>query len=149
MTTMKTSAQGIDLIKQFESLALTTYLDAAGKLTVGWGHLVKPGETFTILTPQQADDLLQKDVAWAEQAVNQLVKVPLTQNQFDALVDFTFNLGTGALRSSTLLKRLNEGNYTVAADNFQRWVYAGGNQSAGLVRRRAAEWALFTGKAAA
>lgn len=145
---MKTSEQGITLIKQFESLALTTYLDVAGKPTIGWGHLVKPGETFTILTPQQADDLLQKDLAWAEQAINQLVTVTLTQGQFDALVDFTFNLGTGALRSSTLLKRLNEGNYDVAADNFQRWVYAGGNQSAGLVRRRAAEWALFTGKQA-
>lgn len=142
---MKTSPAGIALIQKFEGFSPTVYDDAAGKPTIGYGHLIKKGESFTTLTEMQALAILYKDVVSAETAVSLLVKIPLSQGQFDALVSFTYNLGMKALQSSTLLKRLNEGNYTAAADNFQRWTYAGKTQLAGLVQRRAAEWALFTG----
>jgi lysozyme len=146
---MQTSENGIQLIKQFESFAAAPYLCPAGKPTIGYGHVIREGENFSALTKMQADAVLRRDVAACEASISRLVQVPLSQGQFDALVSFVFNLGAGALKRSTLLRRLNEGNYTAAADNFQRWVYAKNVKLAGLVRRRAAEWALFTGKEAA
>jgi len=143
---MKTSNAGIALIKRFEGYSCVPYLCPADKWTIGYGHVIKPGETFTHITEQEATELLMKDLVKFETAVSLLVKVPITQGQFDALVSFTYNLGAGALKSSTLLKRLNEKLYDIAADNFQRWVYAKNKKLPGLVRRRAAEWELFTGK---
>lgn len=136
------SQNGLDLIKGFEGLRLSAYQDSAGVWTIGYGHTgnVKPGDR---ITQAQADELLQKDTAWAQQAVRDQVKVPLSQGQFDALTSFTFNLGAGALEKSTLLKKLNAGDYAGAQAEFGKWVHAGGEVLQGLVRRRAAEADLF------
>jgi len=129
-------------------LRLTAYQDSVGVWTIGYGHTgsdVRPGLT---ITQEQASALLQQDVAGAVAAVNRLVTVTLTQNQFDALVDFTFNEGQGNLASSTLLRELNAGNTAGAAAQFLVWVYAGGVQLPGLVKRRQAEAALFQSESA-
>lgn len=139
---MQISNAGLDLIKQFEGLYLKAYRCPAGVPTIGYGHTagVAMGQT---ITQQQADDYLRRDVRQFERAVERLVSVPLTQGQFDALVSFAFNLGEGALAQSTLLRLLNAGDYAGAAAQFDRWNKAGGRVLPGLVRRRAAERALF------
>lgn len=139
-----TGAQGIDLIKHFEGLRLTRYLDAVGKPTIGYGHLILPHERFAgPITASQAEALLRKDLRSAELALRKLVRVPITQQQFDALMAFVFNLGAGRLRSSTLLRYLNAGATARAADQFLVWNKAGGQPLAGLTRRRQAERKLF------
>jgi len=141
---MKTSDTGINFIKGFESLRLKPYTCPAGYLTVGYGHLVKPGYKLTWdITEEEADKLLREDVELAERAVGRLVRVAISQGQFDALVSFTFNLGSGALQRSTLRAKLNREEYSDAADEFLKWVKAGGHVLRGLVRRRVAEWAMF------
>jgi len=142
MTTRTVSPRGIELIKQFEGCKLTAYQDSVGVWTIGYGHTkgVKKGDK---ITQAQADEYLRQDAAVAADDVTRLVKVELNQDQFDALVSFTFNLGAKNLASSTLLKRLNEGNYRAAADQFGRWVFAGDVLLQGLVKRRAAERELF------
>jgi lysozyme len=138
-----TSPRGIDLIKQFEGLRLTAYQDMVGVWTIGYGHTgpdVKPGLT---ITQQRAEQLLINDLVQFERGVNDLVTVQINQNQFDALVSFTYNLGVGSLQKSTLLRLLNAGSYQPAADEFPRWNRAGGNVVAGLARRRYAERQLF------
>ena len=139
---MQISKAGLDLIKQFEGLYLKAYRCPAGVPTIGYGHTagVAMGQT---ITQQQADDYLRRDVRQFERAVARLVTVPLTQGQFDALVSFSFNLGEGALAQSTLLRLLNAGDYAGAGLEFERWNKAGGRVLPGLVRRRAAERALF------
>jgi len=121
---------------------LQTYDDGVGVLTIGYGHTqgVNWGQTITQL---QAEELLKQDLNYFEQSVTTLVKVPLTENQFAALVSFTFNVGVGAFSESTLLRLLNQKDYRAAADQFQRWVNGGGKEMAGLVRRREAERTLF------
>lgn len=140
---MKTSQKGKDLIANFEGVVLDVYKDAVGLDTIGIGHLIKKGERFTTITRQQAFDLLEKDLIQFEDAVNKLVKVSIGQNQFDALVSFAFNLGASNLGNSTLLKKLNAGDYSGAANEFLRWNKAAGRVLAGLTRRREAEKALF------
>jgi lysozyme len=143
MNNLAYSSKGLALTEQFEGLRLTAYQDSVGVWTIGYGHTgtdVHPGLT---ITPQQASDLLLKDIASAVAAVNRLVKVPLTQNQFDALVDFVFNAGAGNFGTSTLLHHLNAGDYAAAAAQFPRWVYAGSQILPGLVARRKAVQALF------
>lgn len=142
-TELTTSDQGIELIASFEGLRLTSYRDPAGVLTIGYGHTngVKEGQT---ITKEEALQLLKQDIQTAEKAVKRLVTVPLNQNQFDALVSFTYNLGQGNLSTSTLLKKLNKGDYEGAANEFERWVYAGGKKLNGLVTRRKREKELFT-----
>lgn len=139
---MKTSPTGRALIRQFEDCRLEAYLCPAGIWTIGVGHTrgVKKGDRCST---QQADVWLTQDLEDAESAVAMLVKAPLTQGQFDALVSFTFNLGARALAESTLLILLNRRNYPAAAEQFGRWVYSKGQKLGGLVRRRAAEAALF------
>ncbi|ABI89811.1 MULTISPECIES: lysozyme [Burkholderia] len=140
----RTGAQGIALIKQFEGLRLARYLDAVGKPTIGYGHLILPNERFTRpLTPAEAEALLRRDLRGAELNLRKLLHVPVTQQQFDALMSFVFNLGAGRLRSSTLLRYLNAGARTRAADQFLVWNKAGGKPLAGLTKRRQAERALF------
>lgn len=121
---------------------LAAYQDSVGVWTIGYGHTkgVKPGDK---ITQAQADEFLTQDTAGAASDVSRLVKVELSQNQFDALVSFTFNLGGKNLASSTLLKRLNEGNYRAASDQFGRWVFAGNVLLQGLLKRREAERQLF------
>ncbi len=143
MNNLAYSSKGLALTEQFEGLRLTAYQDSVGVWTIGYGHTgsdVHPGLT---ITQQQASDLLRKDVASAVATVNRLVSVPLTQNQFDALVDFVFNAGAGNFADSTLLRDLNAGNYAGAAAQFPRWVHAGNQILPGLVTRRNAEQALF------
>jgi len=140
---MKTSSTGRALIRHAEGDKLTAYYCPAGVLTIGVGHTgpdVKPGMR---ITQAQSDALLSADLAKFEKAVANAVKVPLTQNQFDALVSFTYNLGEGNLRASTLLKRVNAGDMAAAAAEFAKWDKAGGKVLSGLTKRRAAEAALF------
>lgn len=144
---MKTSPAGIALIQQFEGRRLEAYKCPAGIWTIGYGHTsaagapeVKPGMT---ITKQEANDILVRDLVKYENAVDRLVKVPLTQNQFDALVSFTFNVGEGALAKSTLLKKLNAGNYDAVPAELMKWTRGGGKELPGLVRRRRAEAALW------
>jgi GH24 family phage-related lysozyme (muramidase)/LysM repeat protein len=140
------SQKGIDLIKSFEGLRTRAYRDPVGVWTIGYGHTggVKPGQ---VISRERAEQLLRADTAWAQAAVRRSVKVPLTQGQFDALTSFTFNLGAGALASSTLVKKLNARDYAGAQKEFGRWVHAGGEVLQGLVRRRAAEAKMFGNKA--
>lgn len=139
---MKLSEHGLNLIKHMEGLRLQAYQCSAGVWTVGYGHTadVRSGD---VIDEAQAVLFLLEDIAESENAVTCLVKVPLKQNQFDALVSFVFNLGIGNFAASTLLRKLNAGDYTGAADEFLRWVHAGGNFLPGLARRREAERSLF------
>ncbi|AIL60948.1 lysozyme [Pseudomonas alkylphenolica] len=139
---MRTSQRGLSLIKSFEGLRLLAYRDAVGVWTIGYGATrgVKPGMS---VTKEQAERMLLNDVQRFEPEVERLVQVPLTGNQWDALVSFTYNLGAGNLESSTLLRLLNRGDYAGAAEQFPRWNKAGGKVLPGLVRRREAERVLF------
>jgi GH24 family phage-related lysozyme (muramidase) len=141
---MEFSSIGLALLKQSEGLRAQVYNDVAGYPTIGYGHKLRPGECFPDgISEAFASNLLQIDVQAAERAVRDLVKVPLSQGQFDALVDFVFNLGVGRLASSTLLKVLNAGRYTDAAEQFLRWDQAGGKEVSALKERREAEAALW------
>ena len=141
---MKTSQSGIDLIKKFEGFRSKPYLDIVGVKTIGYGHACFNGEVPPdCISLSQADELLKSDLAKFESGVNALVKIPLIQNQFDALVSFAFNLGLGNLKSSTLLKKLNAKDISGAADEFHKWDLAGGKHVKGLLIRRMAEKELF------
>ncbi len=147
---MKLSEDGLKLIKTSEGFRDHIYLDVAGFPTIGYGHLVKPDESFPNgITEPQAAAILATDVQQAEQAVSRLVKVALTQSQFDALVDFCFNLGAGRLASSTLLRDLNAGHHDAAAEQLLSWDHAGGAVVAGLKARREAELKLWMGEGSA
>jgi lysozyme len=140
---VKTSDDGLSLIKRFEGVKLTAYKCPAGKNTIGYGHTgddVKPGMK---ITEAEAHELLRQDTEKAAAAVRHLVTVPLEQCQFDALVSFVFNVGTGAFKSSTMLRKLNERFNLGAADEFLRWIYVKGSPSGGLINRRSAERDLF------
>lgn len=147
---MKTSQAGIDLIHSFEQLRLKAYPDPGSKdgkpYTVGWGSTGSDIGPGTVWTKEKADQRFASDLSKFEQAVSLLVKVPLTQYQFDALVSFTYNLGIGSLKSSTLLKMLNEGYYSNAGLQILRWNKNDGVEMAGLVRRRKAELKMFKGE---
>lgn len=144
---MNISKTGLDLIKQFEGLRLTAYDDGVGVWTVGYGTIKYPNGTRVKrsdkITQAQADEYMANDVSVFERAVNRLVKVPITQNQYDALVSFTYNLGETNLSTSTLLRKLNSKDYKGAAEQFERWNRAGGKVMNGLTRRRIAEKELF------
>ena len=142
---MKISQEGVNLIKHFEGCRLEAYKCPAGVWTIGYGHTkgVKEGDA---IEQEAAEAFLIEDLEAFEQAVARLVKVPLTQQQFDALVSFTFNLGAGNLAASTLLRKLNNYQYAEVPEQMMRWVRAGGQVLDGLVRRRAAEAALFQNK---
>lgn len=145
---LKISLDGIELVAYFEGYKAKPYVCPGGKLTIGYGHVILDNEKeyLTYVNPNQARQLLYNDLNRFENAVNNLVKVPLEQHQFDALVSFTFNVGPKNLERSTLLKRLNAGHYSAAAEQFKRWRFAGGKILKGLERRRAAEAAMFRGK---
>lgn len=140
---MKTSQAGIDLIKSFEGCKLRAYQDSVGIWTIGVGHTGPDVCAGVTVSDQEAISLLQMDLHEAEEAVERLVTAPLNQNEFDALVSFTFNLGEGNLKKSTLLKYLNQMRYEDAANEFPRWNRAGGQILPGLTRRREAEKRLF------
>lgn len=141
---MHLSAAGLELLKQSEGFRSRTYLDVAGYPTIGFGHrLVHPEYFPDGISEEQGEAMLLNDVRGAEQAVGRLVKVALRQGQFDALVDFVFNLGEGQLAASTLLKDLNDGQYHAAAGQLLRWDHAGAEEVASLKARRAVEFKLW------
>ncbi|MDS7929214.1 lysozyme [Acinetobacter sp. V102_4] len=145
-----TSQVGVDLITSFESIKLKAYDDGVGVWTIGIGTTIYPngvkvkqGDTCTL---DQAKSYFKHDLAKFEKTVNESVTVPLTQNQFDALVSLTYNIGSGAFKNSTLLKKLNKSDFQGAADQFLVWKKAKDKVLTGLVRRREAERALFLKK---
>ena len=142
---MKISQEGLALIKRFEGCRLEAYKCSANVLTIGYGHTGGVKETDTI-TQEEADELLEKDVLKFEEYVEDNVIVELDQSQFDALVAWTFNLGPGNLRESTMLKKLNDSDYTSVPSEMKRWNKAGGKTLDGLIRRRNAEALLFQSK---
>lgn len=142
-----TGQKGLDLIKQFEGLRLKAYDDGVGVWTIGYGTIrypngvrVKSGDTCT---KEQAEQYLKTDLDSFENVINTKVKVPLTQNQFDALACFVYNVGATNFSNSTLLRKLNAKDYSGAADQLLRWNKAGGKVMNGLTRRREAERKLF------
>ena len=147
---MQTSDKGIALIKEFEGCKLTAYQDSVGVWTIGYGWTQpvdgKPIRAGMTIKQETAERLLKTGMVSYESDVSRLVKVGLTQGQFDALVSFTYNLGARSLSTSTLLRKLNAGDYTGAAEEFLRWNKAGGKVLTGLTRRREAERALFLGQ---
>jgi lysozyme len=159
---------GLDLIKSFEGILdgdpstvnLDPYVDPVGIYTIGWGHAIVWGNGFLRsstpnaraiakqlypngLTPAEAEELLRNDVRAHSIPIESLIKVPVTDNQFAALVSFAFNLGVNSLRNSTLLRKLNARDYDGAALEFAKWNKAGGKVMRGLTRRREAEATLF------
>jgi lysozyme len=141
---MQLSAEGLELIKRFEGFRGRLYIDVAGFPTIGYGHRVVPPESFPGgLSEPQAANLLASDVSASEHAVSSLVKVALSQGQYDALVDFCFNLGAGRLANSTLLRCLNAGRYDAAAEQLLLWDLAAGEVNLGLKARREAELRLW------
>lgn len=142
---MHLSAAGLQLLKKSEGFREHTYSDVAGFRTIGFGHRLTPAEGFPNgITMAQAESILADDIGIAESAVARLVHVPLTQGQFDALVDFVFNLGAGRLASSTLLRYLNTGKYDDAAWQLLAWDHAGSRELTALKIRREAEFRLWT-----
>ena len=140
---MKTSQQGIDLIKKFEGFRATQYTDIAGLPTIGFGHQILPGEHFGALSSVEATALLIRDIAEkAEYFVNKFVTVELTQNEFDALVSFTYNVGGANFQKSTLLKVLNLGQKENVPKELLKWDFAGGHKSDAILQRRRKERAL-------
>jgi len=138
------SSKGLGLIKEFEGLRLDVYTDPAGHPTIGYGHLILEGEDFCAgISQDQADCLLAADVRKSEAAVLSGVRVSLTQNQYDALVSFVFNVGSSAFAKSTMLAKINSADYSGASAEFVRWVHGGGRVLPGLVRRRESERRLF------
>lgn len=146
---MKLDEEGKRFIKKWEGCRLSTYSDISGFHTIGYGHKQTGLSEFRTITQAQAEQLFENDVTDAECVVRNLVTVPLTQNQFNALVSFVFNLGGSAFRSSTLLKLLNQKKYLEAANQFPRWCYGRDKdgkavQNKGLLNRRNAEKEVFS-----
>lgn len=140
----ETGSTGMALIKASEGLSLQMYRDPAGLWTIGYGHLIKPDEKIgREIKIKEAEDLLKKDLKQAEKIIQSVVTVELSQNQFDALVALVFNIGSGNFRKSTLLKYLNQGDYSKAADQFLVWDKAGGRKLPGLTHRREVERNIF------
>lgn len=140
---MKTSERGIELIKKFEDFRSEAYKCPAGVWTIGYGHTggVKPGDR---VTETEAEGFLRKDIESSEKIVSTLVKRPLNQNQFDALVSFVYNTGSGNFAGSTLLRKINKNPLDVSIkEEFQKWVYAKGKRLEGLVKRRLEECELY------
>ena len=141
-TNMHISAEGLSLIKKFEGCELKAYRCAANVLTIGYGTIKNVTEGMEI-TQEEAETLLQEEMHEYEGYINDMVKVPLEQHQFDAMVSWVFNLGSGNLSSSTLLKKLNNSEYDEVPAQIRRWNKAGGKVLDGLIRRREAEALMF------
>ncbi|WP_369790558.1 lysozyme [Rouxiella sp. WC2420] len=142
---MNISPAGVELIKQFEGCKLNAYQDSVGIWTIGYGHTLHV-EPYDVITGSTAVLMLLDDLKPVEHALHTLVLQPITQNQFDALCSFIFNLGIKAFGGSTLLKKFNISDYSAAADEISKWNKAGGQPLAGLTHRRQAERSLFLQK---
>jgi lysozyme len=145
---MKTSKRGLSLIRHFEGFSPVPYCCPAGKLTIGYGHVIVAGEEFQAsgISQKIAENILKQDVSMLEEAMAKFITANLSQNQFDALTSFIYNIGIKAFEKSTLLRLLNEGKSEEAAAEFFKWIYAGKVAQTGLIRRRAAEKQLFMEK---
>jgi lysozyme len=141
------SDAGMALTKSFEGLRLTAYQDVAGVWTIGYGHVGPDACEGKTITEAEADALLRLDLWETVVCVNHAVTAAISQNQFDAMVDFCFNAGRGNFVNSTLLKKVNDSDFTGAAAQFGLWVHAGGEVVPGLVRRRKAEAEMFAADA--
>jgi lysozyme len=147
---MHLSSAGLSLLKKSEGFRDRVYADVAGFPTIGFGHRLGPHEAYPIgINLSQGEAILSQDLILAEAAVDRLVKVTLTQGQFDALVDFVFNLGVGRLASSTLLRYLNTEKYEAAAWELLAWDHAGSREIASLKTRREAEFQLWNPRSVA
>ncbi len=140
---MQLGPKGEALIKSYEKLRLAAYQDEGGVWTVGWGHTGPEVVEGILWTPEQAETAFRTDTGAAVAEMNRAIRIPVTQNQFDALVCFAFNVGCTAAANSTLMRLLNIGCPHQAAEQFARWDKVRGRPSAGLSARRAAEAALF------
>ena len=145
--TRQISPHGLAKLKQWEGLKTKAYLDSGGVWTIGYGHtamagLPKPHKGM-VITEREAEEILLRDLTQYENTVEQSVKVKLNDNQFAALVSFTYNVGIGAFKKSTLLKKLNNGNFDAVPSELMKWVKAGGKKLQGLVNRRRAEGYLW------
>jgi lysozyme len=144
---MKTSEAGIKFLKDREAFRAVPYKDTEGNPTIGFGHLIRQGELFGALSSVEATALLERDVSGAENCINNFVKEPLTQNEFDALVSFVFNVGEAAFKGSTMLKLLNIGEFDLAANEFLKWCHDREDGvyviNRGLQKRRIMEKAMF------
>ena len=138
--------EGLDLIKRFEKFSPTIYVCPGGWPTIGYGHVVCDDEREHFehgIDENIGEELLRRDVETAERAVLRLIRVPLTDGQFDALASFAFNLGAGALQRSTLRRKVNREEHALVPAEFMRWVWAGGRKLKGLVHRRTAEAEVY------
>lgn len=135
------SQDGIQALQKREGFSATPYADHKGQ-SIGFGHLIKPGESLTYVSIGQATDLMLSDIQWAQDAVFSAVTVPITQGQFDALVSFCYNVGAGAFKGSTLVRKINSGDHS-APDEFGRWIYASGQKNSALIARRNSEQNQF------
>jgi lysozyme len=145
---MQLSTNGLQFIKSFEGFKSSPYLDSANIPTIGYGTILYPNGTRVSMTDNPITELLAEqfllhDISQKTAGVEHVVAGSVNQNQFDALVSFAYNLGLGSLRGSTLLKLVNENQFSDAADEFLKWNHAGGQVVAGLTRRRLAEQQLF------
>ncbi|MGH9961303.1 MAG: lysozyme [Pyrinomonadaceae bacterium] len=139
---MKLSERGLSLIKESEGLRLDKYQDTSGLWTIGYGHLIKEGEIYEIISAAKAAEILEEDVEWAENEVNAL-PCKLSQGQFDALVDLVFNVGVKTFRESTIYARLLAHNINQAGHELRRWVHDEGQVRTGLLIRRARAILVF------
>ena len=140
---MKISENGKNLIKNFEGLKLNSYKCSSGVLTIGYGHTGSDVKENMIISKEEAEKLFDSDIVIHSNNVSKLVRVKLTQNQFDALVSFEYNIGYGNFSKSTLLKKLNLQDYKGASNEFDKWVYSKKKKLNGLVKRRNKEKELF------
>lgn len=140
---MKLSENGLKFLKDEEGFRPTPYKDSGGALTIGFGHKILEGESFTSLSIVEATDLLEKDILKAETCIINFVREPLNQNEFDSLTSFIFNIGCAQFKGSTMLKLLNIGDFDSAAEQFPRWCKDNGKIIKALLNRRLREKAMF------
>ncbi len=138
-----TNKNGIELIKKLEGFKSEPYFCSGGHLTIGYGHKLLPNDYFQKIDEKQASKILEQDLLYTERQVIRYINVLLSDNQFAALVSFTFNVGAAALQRSTLRQKINYGLYKEASKEFYKWIFAGGKKNLGLFRRRKLEVNLF------
>jgi lysozyme len=140
---MKINRAGIDLIKRFEGFNHRPYKCPAGLMTIGYGHVIKPSESFSAITKEEAQNILEQDIKLFESQVFSIVKSQINENQFSALVSFSYNTGINSFKKSTLLKKVNYGLHLDVPDEFINWVYVDSKKFKGLMRRRLEEARLY------
>jgi lysozyme len=148
MNQMTISEQGLALIRKFEGFSATPYICPAGRKTIGYGHVIREGENMpdSGISLEEGEILLKQDVNIYQAAINNLVEIPISSNQFDALVSLVYNIGVYAFETSGLLRYLNFGDFEKTTTEFNRWIYVKKQKNKGLIARRAEESQLFSKK---